>query len=226
MNRRFFLQTLAASSAISQSVAAFAPPETKVAKKKILIIGDYIKNSYVKKLAEIMADRAEIITPEENCGNSLDVLRQLEGWLKKYDPDLVAINTGFEDMRTIYYGSYENLVPPKLYSRNVKHILEYVYLFSSRAIPFWITTSPVEDEQHTTVKAKVRDYTVFNEDVLTYNRIAMKECRKFKVSVIDLYNHLSYSNLPAMVEADGYHLSAKGRDSAAKAIFGHIENYL
>jgi lysophospholipase L1-like esterase len=201
-------------------------PQPVIPEKIVMLIGDGSKLAYEKKVAGMLRERARVISPAVNCGNSLDVMRRMEFWLKEYNPDVVHFSTGVEDVRSLYYGTYENMVPRKFYKRNIRNIIEIVYAFSSKAIPIWSTITPVNDERVVVTKATVKDFTIFNDDVLDYNRDALKVCKQFKVVVNDLYESVEYSGSDSLLDASGYTLNAKGRDTVAKSIASQIENYL
>jgi len=228
--RRSFLAlttgALAAAKALGNPKPVDTETPTEQPVKKILVVGDYIKAGYLKRFETLIGNRAEVISPMENCGNSIDIVSNMEKWLEQYDPDVVLISSGFEDCRTIYYGSCENLVPKKYYAHNIKNILDFCYLFSTKAVPIWATATFISDDKHVAAKAKERDFTIFNDDVLEYNRAAITVCKKLKVPVVDLFNVMSYSNPDALVENDGYHLNVKGNDTIAKALADQVGNYL
>lgn len=224
--RRSFLALSTGALAVTKAFGKAEHPEKQQARKKVLLIGDFIKAGYQSRLEELMRGRAELISPVENCGTSVEVLRHLEKWLKQYDPDVVMVNCGFEDIRTLYYGTYETMVPLRHYERNVKNLLDMAYLFSSKVVPVWITTTMVQEDRHSAAKARIRDYSIFNDDVIEYNKTAVKLCRRQKVPVVDLYNAMALNSPDALLESDGYRLSAMGVEIMARAVYTQMENYL
>ena len=225
-SRRSFL-ALGAALVPAVALATRAEPiGSETPRKKVLLIGDYMKKHYEDKVREQLKDKAEVISPTENCGNTVDVMRNIEGWVKLYNPDIIHISCGFEDIRTVYYGSYDNIVPLKFYKRNVRNILEGIFMFSEKAVPLWATMTPINDERQGEAKAKTKDYSLFNEDVLNYNNAAQRVAKQYKVSVVDLFNTINYSNPDAYLNETGFLLNTKGADTTAKMIASHIENYL
>ncbi len=225
--RRSFLALTTGALAAAKAVAEAKPVDNQEPLKKILLLGDSAKAGYQKKVESLIAAKATIISPSENTGNSVNVLGQMEKWLKQYEPDVVLISTGFEDCRTIYYGSYENLVPEKFYVRNVKAILQATFIFPVKStIAVWATSTYVNDDRQVTAKAKERDYSIFNDDVLLFNDRATRQCKKLKVPIIDLYNVMANSSPDTCVEADGFRLTAKGNDVVARAIATQLDNFL
>ena len=236
LNRRSFLAfggaALAATSALAsglpspKSMAAMLPPITDVPKKKVLLIGDFVKKRYQTRVMDMLSEKAEIISPMENCGNSMDVLRNMEGWIKKYDPDIVHVNTGFEDIRTLYYGSNENLLSKKAYERNVYNLLDMIYIFSEKAVPVWATITPINEEVLAAEKLKLKDFSIFADDITEYNSRALKACKRLKVTVNDLYTVVNYSGGNSLFDQNGIDFNRKGNESIARAVVTQIENFI
>ena len=225
-SRRSFL---ALGAALVPAVALATGPKLAVSeapRKKVLLIGDYMKKYYEEQVRDLLKERAEVVWPTENCGNTIDVIRNMEGWVKKFDPDVIYIAAGFEDIRTVYYGSFDNMVPLKFYKRNVRNILEGVFMFSNRAIPIWACMTPINDEKQGEAKSKTKDYSIFNDDVIDYNAAAQKVAKQYKVSVVDLYSAIAYNNPDLYLNETGFLLNSKGAATTAKTIAQHIENYL
>ena len=209
------------------AIANGQPPlATPIPKKKVLLIGDYMKKHYEEKVREMLHEKADVFSPAENCGNTVDVMRSMPGWLKKYDPDIVYISCGFEDIRSVFYGSLDNLVPIKYYKRNVRNILEGVFMFSTKAVPLWATMTPINDERQGEAKSKTQDYSLFNDDVMNYNNAAQRVAKQYKVSIVDLYNALSISNPDSFLNETGFLLNGNGADATARMVAQHIDNYL
>jgi lysophospholipase L1-like esterase len=234
LNRRSFLAlggaalaaTTALASSLPKNTSDLAPPIVDAPKKKVLLIGDFVKKRYQTRVMDMLSEKAEIISPLDNCGSSMDVLRNMEGWIKKYDPDIVHVNAGFEDLRTIYYGSSENLVNKKTYERNVYNLLEMIYLFSEKAVPVWATITPINEEVLAAEKLKVKDFSIFADDITEYNAKALRACKKLKVTVNDLYTVVNYSGGNSLFDENGIDFNRKGNESIARAVVTQIENFI
>ena len=194
--------------------------------KKVLFIGDTPVASLMDRVSKKLKGKAELIVPASNCGNTVDVMKDLASWLKIHDPDVVYISTGYEDVRTIYYGSYQSMVPRNFYKLNLRGIFEFIYEFSDKAIPIWSTIPPVDDEKLTVDKASVRDYTFFNDDIIAYNKEAYKVCRKMNVMVADVNQFIDQSGTDAMLDKNGYSLNNNGRAALSNFIAQKIEGVL
>ena len=251
LSRRNFIQKSLMASAVAAAVPGLAqakplaritsdnledysyrntikPPPDKDANKEkvVLLIGSVHNKSLEMRVQRLLEDKACVYTPALSCGNTLDVLRNLEGWLKTYDPDVVHFMTGHEDLRSTFYGTYENMIPKAFYRRNMTQIIDFVFGFSDKAVPIWATITPVNDDWIVSDKSKVRDWTFFSDDVEVYNKEAMKLCRKMKVTVNDLYEVCTYNGVDPFLTQNGYELNGKGLSAVAKAIASQIENML
>ena len=192
----------------------------------VFLIGTLHSTAVHQQVERLLKGKASVISPATNCGNSLDVLKNIPGWIKQYNPDLVHISTGFEDVRSIYYGSDDRMVPRSFYKRNLFQIIDLIYGVSDKAVPMWATITPIDDDRLVEAKAKQRDWTAFNDDVLLYNREAAKICRRMKARVNDLYGTVLDNGAQALLAPNGYDLNGKGVTVVAQQVATSIESYL
>ncbi len=93
-------------------------------KRHVVLIGDSIRIGYRDIVARELADVADVWGPQENGGTTPNVLVSLHAWVlnRQPPPDLVHINAGLHDLKTIHYGGRQNVVPLAHYRRNVETI--------------------------------------------------------------------------------------------------------
>ena len=74
--------------------------------KKVLLIGDSIRQGYDKYVKKALADSCEVYYPNENCRFAQFVLRHLSDWKREFnlgdDVDAVHWNTGLWDTLVQY----------------------------------------------------------------------------------------------------------------------------
>lgn len=204
-----------------------APPDAKEEyKTRILLVGAVHHPDVLSRVQKNLKDKAVIISPKDNCGNTLDVLRHMQEWIKTHDPDIVHITTGYEDLRSIYYGTYENMVPRSFYKRNLKQIFDRIFNLSDKAVPIWATVTPVNDDLVEKSKDKLRDWTYFSDDVEVYNKEAIKVCRKQQVKINDLYDAVNQAGGESLLAPNGYELNSKGINVVANTISATLESLL
>ncbi len=91
--------------------------------QKVVLIGDSIRIGYEPVVRAELAGAAEIISAEQNGGNSRRVLESVDAWAISHAPDVVHVNCGLHDLNTPF-DTGEALVPLAEYAENVGRILE------------------------------------------------------------------------------------------------------
>ncbi len=90
--------------------------------KRILLLGDSIRMNYAPYVYRKLSDRAEIVTPEENCRFAKYTLHELPGWLKAFGkPDIVHWNNGLWDAH--HYDRTQPLSPLGDYLKDLERVL-------------------------------------------------------------------------------------------------------
>jgi lysophospholipase L1-like esterase len=219
---------LLAKSEVMPSDAAetFDPGTDKNPLPILLLVGSSQQSAIEVRVKELLKGRIQVFAPKECCGNTVDVMRKMPEWLKTFNPDIVHIATGAEDLRSMFYGSYEHLIPRRLFKRNVQHIIEFVYNLSDKAVPIWGLATPVNDDWVEAHKNKIRDWTYFSDDVDLFNREAIRICKKMKVKINDLNGALVIPGADAHLDKNGYELNAKGIKLVAASIASEVENMI
>ena len=75
----------------------------------VVLIGDSIRMGYQDHVVSQLAGRAEVWAPEENGGDSRNVLAHLDQWVFVRQPDLVHVNCGLHDLKRAF--GAESAVP-------------------------------------------------------------------------------------------------------------------
>ena len=189
--------------------------------KKLFVIGDSISIHYGPYLKEYLRGKMEYGRKGENGevgdinqvsdmngGDSCHVLEYLRE-MKQSDYDILMLNCGLHDIKT----TEGRQVEPVQYEENLRAILDTV----SPQKVVWVTTTPVDDEQH---HAHMKHFSRYNKDVVLYNEIAARVMRENHVSIIDLYHFTE--QLGTDIYADHVHYIEEVRKLQAAYIAGAL----
>jgi lysophospholipase L1-like esterase len=195
-------------------------------RKKIVLIGDSIRIDYQETVREILAGKADFWWPDANGAHSVNVLLNAHSWIQHRGADVVHLNAGLHDIRTVWYGRRDLLVPIEHYKRNIRHLLQTARdAYGIRVA--WATTTPVRDTLHHSVHAQYRDFDRYNADVLACNRAAREVCAELDVPLNDLYAVATGAGLDRIQTDDGVHFTAEGSAILGRAVAQFLEaNFL
>ena len=188
--------------------------------KRVVLIGDSIRMGYEPFVRQALADAADLWGPEENGGTSANVLAHLTEWAVERQPDVVHINAGLHDLRTLDLATPGSVVPLPRYGEHVAQILLRLAA-ETDAVVIWATTTPVNAENH----HRVKDFDRSNEDV-TYNAAAIDIALGMDVAVNDLYAVVADGPDSAWLTDDGVHFTAQGSETLSEAVVGAITEHL
>jgi isoamyl acetate esterase len=180
--------------------------------KNIVLIGDSICMGYQETVRTALQGRAEVQTPEENGGNSRNVLAHLDAWVISRAPDIVHINCGLHDLRK-EFGSAVPAVPLDEYERNVARILDRLTT-ESRAAVIWAATTPVNEQWHHARKGFDR----FEADVVAFNAVAAALARQASVPINDLFAVVQTGGRDRMLLPDGVHFTPEAYVTLGRAV--------
>lgn len=181
------------------------PPLINADKKDVVLIGDSIRMSYQQYVFKKIGNRMAVWSPEENCGSTVEILKNIDKWILAHNPSIVHINVGLHDLLR-WTNSVPVYVDIETYRKNVGMILDTIRAKTKSRI-IWATTTYVLDER---VKKSMGFQKRKNEDVIAYNAVALEECKKRNVTVNDLYGLIKEKGPESMLSADGVHLSKEG----------------
>jgi len=188
--------------------------------KKVILIGDSIRNGYEETVRAELEDVAEIWGPEANGGDSKNVLAHINQWVMSREADIVHVNCGLHDIKR-EFGASKNQVPPDRYEGNVRDILERLKEKHGTRI-IWASTTPVNHEWH----HENKPFDRFEEDVDLYNSIAHGIAAELDVPVNDLFQVIARENPDDVLQKDGVHFKPEGYEKLGKAVAECIRRYL
>jgi lysophospholipase L1-like esterase len=180
---------------------------------RILLLGDSIRIDYQPRVAAILGKKAQVIGPEQNCGDSRCVLACLADWLAGEPPDVVHINFGLHDLKLLL-ATGEHQVPLEEYARNVPAALAKLRALAPAARLIWATTTPVRDERYVNRK----EFTRSTADVDRYNAAALVAAKASGYEIDDLHAIVMAAGKSAAVCDDGVHMTELGSKVLAEAV--------
>lgn len=186
---------------------------------KVLLLGDSIRLSYQPFVTQLLAGKAEVVGPAENCQYSLFTLSSLDRWLNQLgQPDLVHWNNGLHDAGHNPVRSPVQ-IPLEMFKENLSFILKRLKSLTPRII--WATITPAHP------KRPFRDtaWSWRNEEIDRYNAVARELMEGNGVPINDLHA-LVWSNLSGFLSEDQLHLSAAGQKACAQAVADCISRLL
>lgn len=170
--------------------------------KKILLIGDSIREGYDKYVKKAFDGVAEVVYPRENCRFSGYIIRSLTLWQKDLgltdDIDLVHFNAGLWDDLVMLDG--KNHTSIKVYEENIDRICTILKIMFPRAKLIFATSTPVQEELFFELKR-------YNKDTEAYNAVAVEVIKKHGGSINDLY--AITKDMPKSYYSDLTHLYTK-----------------
>jgi lysophospholipase L1-like esterase len=188
--------------------------------KRVTLIGDSIRIGYQDIVRSALAGEAEVAWPEENAGNSRNVLQHLDEWVLSQSQDVVHINFGLHDLRR-GFDAPDCVVPLDEYRRNVEQVLATIGERTDARV-FWATTTPVNQAWHHATKGFDR----LDADVERYNAAALEACEKLDVPVDDLNAVVTAAGKDTILVPDGVHYGPEGCRLLGEAVAGFLRGVL
>ena len=164
---------------------------------------------------EALDGRAIVVSPTPNGEDSGNVLRNLDEWVIKEQPDVVHINAGLHDLK-LKDKSYQ--VPLVEYKKNLKTILERIQK-ETKAKVIFATTTPILDDLHAQRKA---GFDRFEADVQKYNIAAVAVMKQAGVPINDLHRLVESGGKEKLLGGDGTHYTPEGYERLAAAVTDSI----
>ncbi len=140
---------------------------------QVLILGDSISIGYTPYVRQILAGKAEVHRPNENCGPTTHGLQRIDAWLGDQHWDVIHFNFGLHDLK--YIDQDGNLVAPDQgaiqvpldrYEQNLGRLITRLQETGARLI--WCTTTPVPPGADGRI----------SDDSVKYNRVALRVMRQ------------------------------------------------
>ncbi len=188
--------------------------------KKIILIGDSIRMGYQPVVAEILGDSAEVSGPEQNGGDSRNVLSRLAEWVFQNAPDIVHINCGLHDIKKDKETG-EISVPIGEYAENVNNIFNALRQNTEAEI-IWATTTPVNYKSH----HEKKDFDRFEEDVEAFNKVAEELAKEKGIKINDLNKVVENKGVSSIMTPDGVHYTQNGYRVLGEAVANKLKALL
>lgn len=182
---------------------------------KVVLIGDSIRLGYAPFVAKLLAGKASVVSPAPNGEDSSNVLRNLDEWVVREQPDVVHINAGLHDLK-LKNDTYQ--VPLAEYEKNLNTILARLEK-ETKAKVIFATTTPIVDALHAQRKA---GFDRRETDVQRYNRAAVTIMKASRVPVTDLHEVVARAGKNTLIGGDGTHYTPQGYQVLAAAVADSI----
>lgn len=191
---------------------AFNSPPDDPKLPRVLLIGDSISIGYTAPTRKLLAGKANVHRIPENGGPSDNGATKIKKWLGDSKWDVIHFNFGLHDIKL---GTGKHQVSIEEYEKNLREIV--AALKSTKAKLIFATTTPVP-EGKTNPPRK-------NDDVIAYNKVAVKIMEENGIAINDLYAfalpRLKEIQLPVNV-----HFNDAGSTALAERVAAAIEKAL
>ncbi len=181
--------------------------------KKVLLIGDSIRQSYQPHVEELLKDVAVVVGPEDNCKFAKYTTWYIKAWFDELGtPDAIHWNNGIWDAYTqnAEIGVFTTLED---YVRDLARTLVEMRKVCSSIV--WASTTPVDD----------RFAFLDNATVDRYNAAAAGLMNRNGIPIHDLNAVLRDPRGDFFAE-DHLHLSEKGRRACARSVADAVRKVL
>lgn len=184
----------------------------------VVLIGDSIRMGYAPFVAERLAGRARVVSPEENGGDSANVLAHLDEWAVRDRPAVVHFNAGLHDLK-LDRRTGRHQVEIEEYRANLAAIRRRLEDAAGARLIF-ATTTPVDDARHRANKPFDRR----EADVRAYNRAALEVLASPVIRVNDLHAFAVVRlDLESALVADGVHFTEAASRLLAAEVAARVE---
>lgn len=222
MQRRALLSACLVLAVASSAYAQSQPARDEKAKlPKVVMVGDSIRLGYAPLVAKRLAGKADVISPPANGGDSANVLKHLDAWVLRENPDVVHLNCGLHDLK-VTKTDKQYQVDLAQYENNLKQIVTRIREGTSAAIVF-ANTTPILDGRHAKRKAA---FDRFEADVQRYNTAAVTLMKELNVPVHDLHWVVEQGGSEKLLGADGTHYTPAGYERLAAAVADCVSRQL
>ena len=185
----------------------------------IVLIGDSIRMGYQDHVVSQLAGRVEVWAPEENGGDSRNVLAHLDQWVFSRQPDLVHVNCGLHDLKRAF--GAKSSVPLDEYEGNVRQILQKLQR-ELDGVVVWATTTPVDENWHHQNKGFDR----LEADVEAYNAAAHAVAEDIGVPIDDLFAVVEREGKARLLTQDGVHFTEEGSQLLGRVVAESVWRHL
>jgi lysophospholipase L1-like esterase len=218
----FLIACVLCSAAAAQDSSAQKPQGSKV--PTVVLFGDSIRLSYAPEVAKQLAGQAKVESVPYNGNDSANVLRKIDDWAIRVQPDVIHFNCGIHDTKkNKTTGKFQ--VSPEDYEKNLRAIVERLRKETRAKVLFALTT-PIHDERAAKTRAE-RDYELLNASTEQYNEIARRVMKELDVPVNDLRKPLGdLAEQAKYLVDDGVHLNKDGVQKLGTTVAEFVKPHL
>ncbi len=188
--------------------------------KSVLLIGDSIRMGYEQIVRDAISDVAAVWGPEENGGDSANVLAHLDEWVISKKPDVVHLNCGLHDLRR-WRDREGHQVSLDDYRRNVAAIIEGVRS-GTEAKLIWATITPLNEAG----QRKGGEFYRTAEDYKAYNAASLEVVNEKAVPVDDLCSVVEAAGAEGLLTPDGVHYVPEGYALLGKTVAECVRSHM
>jgi hypothetical protein len=181
----------------------------------VLIIGDSISMGYTPFVRQILAEKANVTHPTENCGPTERGVANLEIWLDQKKYEVIYFNFGLHDLKhvnAVTKAASNKATDPVLadiptYAANLDIIAKKLKQASKRVI--FATTTPVPAKSGSPLREPAMPEK--------YNEAARVVMKKNNIPVDDLY-HFVLPQIASIQRPNNVHYTPAGYEILAKRV--------
>ncbi len=187
---------------------------------RVLLLGDSISMGYTLPVRALLAGKANVHRPPENCGDTKRGATSLDKWLGSGKWDVIHLNFGLHDLK--YLNAAGQLAAPDQgkqvhtlaeYEANLRTIVARLQQTGAKLI--YATTTPVPAG----TTGRVAD------DAVRYNAVAVRVMKEHGVAINDLHAFV----VPRIAELQrpaNVHFSDSGSARLAEVVVAEISRLL
>ena len=197
--------------------AVLAPVADVPGLPRVLLLGDSISMGYTLKVRELLAGKANVHRPAENCADSGNGVRKLDTWLGSGKWDVIHFNFGLHDLKYVDEKGGLTAVEkgrvvasPDQYERQLRELVSRMQ--RSGATVICATTTPVPAKSNGRVEGSER----------TYNAAAVRVAKEAGILVNDLHAFVARHSDPQQLP-NNVHFTPQGYDQLAVEVAARIE---
>lgn len=194
--------------------------------KKVLLLGDSIRQNYQEYVKEKLVDYAKVYYPNDNGRFCQFTLRYVHDWIRilsdgKNDFDVIHFNCGLWDVLRLS-NEEQTFTSEEEYGELLKRIYNRLkYLCPNAKIIFALTTKVIEPGFEPGEQVAIRK----NTDIQRFNEVAKKIFDELNVEINDLYS--ISEELPLEAHSDQVHFDTdQGRRRLADGVVRCLEKHL
>lgn len=195
---------------------AYAPVTDDPKLPRVLILGDSISIGYTLPVRGLLAGKANVHRPADNCGPTTHGLEAIDIWLGDEKWDVIHFNFGLHDLKYVdEHGKNTEVskgklqVPPDMYEKNLRELVARLKKTGAKLI--WANTTPVPDASPSRIQG----------DEKKYNQIAAKVMEENGIPTDDL--HAVVEKDPAGQLPHNVHFTPEGYKALAESVVASVE---